>query len=259
VTGRQLKRIHGRAPGVQLGGGRHMCCPCSVWHPQARLLSVLLRHPPCPPPPPPPGRALAVEVDGPYHYTRNMPAKREGATVLRDRMIRLAGLPLVTIPHHQWKDVSGRQSQQDLARAGLPSAACWHAIARSRPPCAAAPGALTHGCPSIARSAGRGCCPQHERPDAVSASPATARTSSCSLAWHGRMSGFWQGCVLPCPPLSTPTHPGVHLQMRRREPYLHTKLHCAAEEAEQALRQARAAERGAGREEDAAREGQEPP
>jgi len=49
------------------------------------------------------GQRVAVEADGPWHYTRSAPRRRNGKSALRDRMLIAAGMAYVAVPVHLWQ------------------------------------------------------------------------------------------------------------------------------------------------------------
>eukprot|EP01023_Acetabularia_acetabulum_P055761 TRINITY_DN645_c1_g1_i6.p1 TRINITY_DN645_c1_g1~~TRINITY_DN645_c1_g1_i6.p1 ORF type:complete len:825 (+),score=111.16 TRINITY_DN645_c1_g1_i6:267-2741(+) len=48
-------------------------------------------------------RQIAVEFDGPQHFTRNFPCRKTGKTLARDRILRACGLEVVSIPFYDWE------------------------------------------------------------------------------------------------------------------------------------------------------------
>lgn len=65
------------------------------------------------------GSTVAVEVDGPTHFTRNRPYRELGATILRRRLLeaRLSG-PLVSVPFFEWDRVKGDHSAEEAYLVG---------------------------------------------------------------------------------------------------------------------------------------------
>jgi hypothetical protein len=49
-----------------------------------------------------PGQRVAVEVDGPWHYTRSRPYRELGATVLRRRLLERCGWRVLGVPVREW-------------------------------------------------------------------------------------------------------------------------------------------------------------
>eukprot|EP01025_Chloroclados_australasicus_P049646 TRINITY_DN5667_c0_g1_i1.p1 TRINITY_DN5667_c0_g1~~TRINITY_DN5667_c0_g1_i1.p1 ORF type:complete len:648 (+),score=63.40 TRINITY_DN5667_c0_g1_i1:77-1945(+) len=49
------------------------------------------------------GRQIAVEFDGPQHFTRNKPYKKVIKTLIRDRVLKAAGLEVLSIPFYDWE------------------------------------------------------------------------------------------------------------------------------------------------------------
>ena len=78
--------------------GRLPMCPNSAPH---------YTHP-CPSPLPPPhtlpplaGRKVAIEVDGPYHFSVNTNSPL-GQTMIRRRLLRAVGWNVISVPFHAW-------------------------------------------------------------------------------------------------------------------------------------------------------------
>jgi hypothetical protein len=51
-----------------------------------------------------PGQRVAVEVDGPTHYTRSMPYRELGATLLRRRLLERHRWRVVSVPVREWRE-----------------------------------------------------------------------------------------------------------------------------------------------------------
>jgi hypothetical protein len=60
------------------------------------------------------GRWVAVEVDGPSHYTSTKPYQLVGATVLRNRMLARTGWTVVSIPFYEWYGVVGAETGRKI-------------------------------------------------------------------------------------------------------------------------------------------------
>jgi len=54
-----------------------------------------------------PDSNLALEVDGPTHFLANHPGEPNGATRLRDRLLRQRGHEVVSVPHFEWECLEG--------------------------------------------------------------------------------------------------------------------------------------------------------
>lgn len=46
----------------------------------------------------PTGKEVVIEVDGPDHYTRSRPYQEVGGTILRNKLLRLQGYPVIVVP-----------------------------------------------------------------------------------------------------------------------------------------------------------------
>ena len=57
------------------------------------------------------GASLALEVDGPYHFSANRPHARLGSTVLRDRLLQAEGYTVVSVPWFEWEVLQGGEAQ----------------------------------------------------------------------------------------------------------------------------------------------------
>ena len=57
-------------------------------------------------------RRIAIEVDGPYHFFRNVPM-RTGATRLRDRLLEWAGWTVVSVPFFEFDELRTKDAQTD--------------------------------------------------------------------------------------------------------------------------------------------------
>ena len=53
---------------------------------------------------------LAVEVEGPSHYTRNAPFKMMGATRLRTRFLERRGWCVLSVPFYEWDPLMGNDA-----------------------------------------------------------------------------------------------------------------------------------------------------
>jgi hypothetical protein len=65
-----------------------------------------------------PEQRVAVEVDGPWHYTRSRPYRELGSTVLRQRLLERYGWRVVSVPVRVW-DVRVQQGSQVGCLRGL--------------------------------------------------------------------------------------------------------------------------------------------
>ena len=62
------------------------------------------------------GREVAVEVDGPSHFSGRTPT---GATVLKRRQLRAAGWALLAVPYWEWDALRGKAAKQKYLRRKL--------------------------------------------------------------------------------------------------------------------------------------------
>jgi len=69
-----------------------------------------------------PDADLAVEVDGPTHFLANCPAEPNGATRLRDRLLRQRGHEVMAVPHFEWASLDGPVAKQTYLRERLEAA-----------------------------------------------------------------------------------------------------------------------------------------
>lgn len=58
-----------------------------------------------------PGKKVALEVDGPSHYTRNGGSPL-GSTILKRRHLEAAGWAVVSIPYYEWAELYGEMEQR---------------------------------------------------------------------------------------------------------------------------------------------------
>jgi hypothetical protein len=78
-------------------------------------------------------RALVVvEADGPWHYTRNVPGRHNGKSLLRHRLLTAAGYPVVSVNASDWVRLTSRQRAPYLL-AALKSALKGGAAAEAPP------------------------------------------------------------------------------------------------------------------------------
>lgn len=63
---------------------------------------------------------IAVEADGPAHFTTNKPYRRLGSTVLRDRFLATRGYSrLLCMPFYEWGVCENPQQQADMMKGFL--------------------------------------------------------------------------------------------------------------------------------------------
>lgn len=67
--------------------------------------------------------AVAVETDGPWHFTRDASRRANGKTRLRDRLLRAVGLRVAAVPLHEWAKLRGRRERAEYVRRLLDGAA----------------------------------------------------------------------------------------------------------------------------------------
>ena len=61
----------------------------------------------------PGGRLVAVEADGPQHFTRTAPHQPLGQTILRQRLVQARVDGVVSIPFFEWDQVGGEPAAQE--------------------------------------------------------------------------------------------------------------------------------------------------
>jgi hypothetical protein len=71
------------------------------------------------------GRLVAVESDGPWHYTRASPQRHNGKSVLRDRTLAAAGLVPISLSARNWSRMSANR-RPGFLRAALDDAVAAH-------------------------------------------------------------------------------------------------------------------------------------
>lgn len=79
-----------------------------------------------------PGKVIqvAVEVDGPHHYSKNGPPYHaDGATALRNLMLRKRCQAVAVVPAWIWEQLSGMSYRKQEYLESLLNAACAHTIA----------------------------------------------------------------------------------------------------------------------------------
>ncbi|KAL3820747.1 hypothetical protein ACJIZ3_006652 [Penstemon smallii] len=59
---------------------------------------------------------VALEIDGPTHFSRNSGVVPLGHTMLKRRFISAAGWKLVSVPHQEWEELNGEFEQLDYLR-----------------------------------------------------------------------------------------------------------------------------------------------
>ncbi len=74
------------------------------------------------------GQPIAVEVDGPTHFTHNrLPPDGSprplGTTLVRDACLAAAGMRLVAVSHLQWYALEGRPQRRKLLQRLIQAAA----------------------------------------------------------------------------------------------------------------------------------------
>lgn len=62
------------------------------------------------------GTKLAVEVDGPQHFSANAPHVPLASTCMRDALLASAGWKVVSIPFNAWAQLAGLEQKQDYLR-----------------------------------------------------------------------------------------------------------------------------------------------
>ena len=69
-----------------------------------------------------PDANLALEVDGPTHFLANRPGESNGATRLRDRLLRQRGHGVVAVPHFEWECLEGPGAKEAYLKDKLVAA-----------------------------------------------------------------------------------------------------------------------------------------
>eukprot|EP01023_Acetabularia_acetabulum_P003397 TRINITY_DN11427_c0_g1_i5.p2 TRINITY_DN11427_c0_g1~~TRINITY_DN11427_c0_g1_i5.p2 ORF type:complete len:164 (-),score=25.09 TRINITY_DN11427_c0_g1_i5:46-537(-) len=57
---------------------------------------------------------FAVEVDGPWHFTKNKPHFPLGQTLIRNRLLRYLGYIVLNVPFYEWPQNNGQQQMEYL-------------------------------------------------------------------------------------------------------------------------------------------------
>jgi hypothetical protein len=65
----------------------------------------------------PAARRVAVEVDGPAHYTNSLPRSLLGSTLAKQRCLQARGWAVLSVPYFTWADLAKQQQQQQQQRA----------------------------------------------------------------------------------------------------------------------------------------------
>jgi hypothetical protein len=63
---------------------------------------------------------LAIEFDGPSHFTRNS-LQPLGSTAFKRRLVRAMGVKLVTVTVEEWDSLAGLQEQRIFLRRAMES------------------------------------------------------------------------------------------------------------------------------------------
>ena len=100
------------------------------------------------------GARIAVEVDGPSHFTANRPHARLGSTALRDRLLRAKGFAVAPVPFYEWNELGGDEDARGRYLRELVERAAAEAAAEARAAAAAAAKAAAAATPTK-RGAGR--------------------------------------------------------------------------------------------------------
>lgn len=68
------------------------------------------------------GVPVALQADGPYHFTINQPYTAMGEALLRDFLLQRLGWCVVPVPWWEWRRLRGQQQQQQYLQAEVDSA-----------------------------------------------------------------------------------------------------------------------------------------
>jgi hypothetical protein len=60
------------------------------------------------------GQRVALEADGPSHFTSNLPRRPLGATMYRNRRLLARGWRVVSVPFFEWDALGGDEGRQEL-------------------------------------------------------------------------------------------------------------------------------------------------
>lgn len=73
------------------------------------------------PPPPLPCRQIAVEVDGPPHFSRSRPFRPTGSTAAKRRCLQLRGYSVLSVPFYEWRQLKGEEHPCASSEGGASS------------------------------------------------------------------------------------------------------------------------------------------
>ena len=62
---------------------------------------------------------VAVEVDGPWHFTRNKPFTLLGHTTIRNRSLQQRGWQLLSVPFYDWYGLNGQEAKSSYLAGRL--------------------------------------------------------------------------------------------------------------------------------------------
>ena len=62
---------------------------------------------------------MAIEVDGPYHFSINQPYINLGTTLARNRLLAYHGFELVQVPFFEWNDCKSESDKREYLKAKL--------------------------------------------------------------------------------------------------------------------------------------------
>lgn len=69
------------------------------------------------------GKPLAIEVDGPHHFTQTQPYKVLGPTALRTRLLEAQGFHVVSVPYFEWEAIASEDGRMQYLQQKLDTAA----------------------------------------------------------------------------------------------------------------------------------------
>jgi hypothetical protein len=81
----------------------------------------------------PQGQRIAVEVDGPSHFSRLPPHAATGETLARDRMLRCLGWTVLSVSWMRWELLGGQEEQRVWLARQLLRAANGHTLHAETP------------------------------------------------------------------------------------------------------------------------------
>lgn len=65
------------------------------------------------------GVKVAVEADGPTHFSMNKPYRLMGSTLLRNRALQRRGWRLLSVPFYEWDELPSAKAKAEYLRSKL--------------------------------------------------------------------------------------------------------------------------------------------